>query len=218
MFQQEEQNEQPYLQAGYGALSQIQNNMGYYQQPFGMAQFQEDPGYQFDLQQGQQALQTSSAAQGGIVSGGEMAALNNYSQNMASNEYQNAYNRYVTNQTNSFNRLATLAGLGQTANQTTTQAGTQTAAGIANTQTSLGSAQGAAQIAQGNAISGAIGSGTNGILNASMLSALQGNGANTQAINNAFGSSSAPQFTMPNFGADYASSQPTSTLSQLAGQ
>lgn len=116
MFNTVNQNAQPYLQAGSQAVGQLQSNMSSLNQPFTMQQFQQSPGYQFSLQQGQQAVQNSSAAQGGLVSGAQMAALNNYSQNQANTEYQNAFNNYQTQQQNTYNRLAGVAQMGASSN------------------------------------------------------------------------------------------------------
>jgi hypothetical protein len=52
-----------------------------------------DPGYQFRLQQGQKALERSAAARGALNTGGTLANTMDYSQGLASQEYQNAYNR-----------------------------------------------------------------------------------------------------------------------------
>jgi hypothetical protein len=67
------------------------------------------PGYQFRFDEGQKAVESSAAAAGGLNSGKTLKALTQYGQNFASNEYGN----YM-------NRLASLAGVGQTA---TTQVG-----------------------------------------------------------------------------------------------
>lgn len=63
-----------------------------------------DPGYQFRLTQGQNALQASQAAKGGLLSGGAMKEIMNDSQGVASDQY----NSYV-------NQLFGLAGMGQQA-------------------------------------------------------------------------------------------------------
>jgi hypothetical protein len=149
MYQQQRQDQMPYTQAGYGALSQLQNPN--FQHNFGAADFQEDPAYQFDLQQGQQALERSAAAKGGLMSGGTLKDLTSYAQGQASNEYQNAYNRFTNNQTNQFNRLASVAGIGQTANGMNAAANTNTSNQIGNNITGAGNARGAAQIAGGQA-------------------------------------------------------------------
>ena len=52
-----------------------------------------DPGYQFRLKQGQQALENSASARGTLRGGAQLKALTDYSQGAASQEYQNAYNR-----------------------------------------------------------------------------------------------------------------------------
>lgn len=52
-----------------------------------------DPGYQFRLEQGANAVQGSAAAKGGALSGATLKALAKYGQNLGSSEYQNAYNR-----------------------------------------------------------------------------------------------------------------------------
>ena len=86
---------------------------------------QNDPGYQFRLNQGLKAIQAGAAAKGNLFSGGTLKSLNDYAQNQASNEYGNVYNRAFNeyaqryniannNSTNQFNRLSTLAGMGQT--------------------------------------------------------------------------------------------------------
>ncbi len=93
------QNMQPYLNAGTGALNQLaQLNSGNY------SSFQESPDYQFTLQQGTQALDRSAAARGSLYSGGQQADLMQYGQGLASQQYNNYYNK-----------LASLAGMGQSA-------------------------------------------------------------------------------------------------------
>lgn len=93
---------------GYGSLAA----------PFTLADFQEDPGYEFNLAQGQKALDRTAAAKGDYFSGAASKALQNYSQDYASNEFNNAYNRYTSNQTNLYNKLSGVAGTGQTAAST----------------------------------------------------------------------------------------------------
>ena len=52
-----------------------------------------DPGYQFRLRAGQQALEGSAAARGGLLSGGAMRGLTQFGQELGSQEYQAAYGR-----------------------------------------------------------------------------------------------------------------------------
>ena len=187
-FQQQQANEAPWLSAGTSALGQMRS-MASTTPTFTQADFlaNEDPAYGFDLSQGQQAIERSAAAQGGLQSGGTLKSLTNYAQGMASNEYSNAYNRFMTNQNTQFSRLGTLAGYGQTATAGVNQAGTNMANNVGNTTTSLGSAQGAAQIAQGNVWGNALSSTGNNmggnLMQAGMLnSILQNGGGNTGGL------------------------------------
>lgn len=102
-------------------------------QPFDATKFKQDPGYQFRLSEALRGVQNSSAAKGGFFSGNTGAALTQLSQNMASDEYNNAYNRYNLDQTNEFNRLASMAGIGQQATNTTAQLGANYANNASNT-------------------------------------------------------------------------------------
>ena len=123
-----------------------------------------DPGYQFRLQQGQQALERSAAAKGGLLSGGTMKDLTAYSQGMASQEFQNAYsryqdafNRFQADRTSRFNRLASLSGVGQNANTALAQAGQNYGNQVATNNANIGNAQAGAAIAGGNAWNSALG-------------------------------------------------------------
>ena len=62
------------------------------QQPFS---FQQDPGYQFQLQQGLNSVQNSAAAGGSLLSGSTMQALQKYGTGLAAQDYNNAYQRYI---------------------------------------------------------------------------------------------------------------------------
>lgn len=154
MFDQQEQDQQPWRQAGSAALSQLGNPD--FQRDFTMADFQKDPGYDFRMQQGQAALERSAAARGGLQTGGTLQALTQYGQDYASNEYQNAYNRFNNDRTQRFNRLSSIAGVGQTANAQLGQAGQNYANQVGGLATSNANAQGAAGIARANGFSNAL--------------------------------------------------------------
>jgi hypothetical protein len=76
---------------------------------------QNDPGYQFRIDQGNQALQRSAAARGGAMGGGVMQALARYSQGQASSEYQNAFNRFTTDKQQRYGMLSGVADRGMNA-------------------------------------------------------------------------------------------------------
>ncbi len=119
--------------------------------PFSAADFTADPGYQFSMDQGMQALQRSAAAKGGLMSGAALKDLSTYAQGTAAQEYQSVYDRYNTNQNNLYSRLSGLSNSGQNMANTSGQAGTTTANEIGNNITSAGSAQAAGQVATANA-------------------------------------------------------------------
>lgn len=113
------------------------------------------PNYQFMLDQGLGAVKNAGNLAGGM-SGNTLKGINDYAQNYAGNAYQNAFNNYNANQTNIFNRLSTIAGLGSAANaQSSSLAGTL-APSIAGTQVGAGAAQAAGTVGSANAISGGI--------------------------------------------------------------
>jgi hypothetical protein len=97
---------------------------------FDPSQVGSDPGYQFRLKQGMEALQRSAAAKGSLFGGSTLKRLTEFAQGTASDEFGRAYARkageydrdfansfnvFNTNATNKHNRLASLAGIGQTA-------------------------------------------------------------------------------------------------------
>jgi hypothetical protein len=135
MYDTTRNDQEPWRDAGKGALSQIQGDPNF-NRSFSMSDFQADPGYAFRMAEGQKALERSAAARGNLNSGATLKALTRYNQDLGSQEYQNAYNRFSNDQTNRFNRLASLAGLGQTATQATSTAG-QNYANAFNTNTML---------------------------------------------------------------------------------
>jgi len=91
--------------AGYGNLMHDFTN----------EDFVKDPGYQFRMDEGAKAVQGSAAAQGGLLSGAAMKAMQRYSQGYASNEFANAFNRDTANKQNRFNRLSGIVDTGMRA-------------------------------------------------------------------------------------------------------
>lgn len=100
-----------------------------------------NPAYQFQLKQGQQALDRSSAARGMGYSGAQMKAAQEYGQGLASQQYDKEYNRASGEFGDYFNRLAGLAQGGQQAAGSMAQAGGQYASNAGNTFANLSNAQ-----------------------------------------------------------------------------
>ena len=125
------------------------------------------PNYDFQLQQGLGAVKNFENSTGGLIGGNALKGINDYAQNYAQGAYQQAFQNYTANQTNIFNRLSNIAGLGQTANQTSANAGTALSQAASNYATSGAAASAAGQVGSANAIS-------QGLMNAGNLSWLNG--------------------------------------------
>ena len=153
-FEQTRKDLMPYKQAGATSLSQLMGQMtpdGYFNQTYTGQDIYSDPSYQFRLQQGQDAIQSSAAAKGGLLTGATLKALQNYGQESASQEYSNAYNRFNADQTNRYNRLSNLVGIGQNAAAQVGNAGAQTAQAVANNTMAGANSIAAGQIGRANA-------------------------------------------------------------------
>ena len=107
----------PYTQAGATATGQLQQlaSAAPAQFSFNPTDLSSDPGYQFTLQQGQQALARSAAATGGLYSSGTAKSLAGYTTGTANQYFNDAYNRslstFNTNQQQALNRVSTLQNL-----------------------------------------------------------------------------------------------------------
>ena len=152
IYDQARADQAPWREAGVGALGQLTTGTapgGALIRPFAMSDYQADPGYAFRQSEGIKALDRSASARGGLGGGAALKAVNRYGQDYASNEYGNAYNRYGTNQNNAYNRLASMAGLGQTANTALQNAGSDYGTKVGNLTMQAAGDQGTAQLLAG---------------------------------------------------------------------
>jgi hypothetical protein len=141
---------------------------------------QNDPGYQARLAEGQKSVERSAAARTGTLGGAATKAMSRYGQDYASNEFSNVYNRalntysanannYNTNQNNLYNRLETLAGVGENAAGQTANLGQAAASQIGQNVMGAGNANAASQISNANLWGSAINGTTGNIQNMLML-------------------------------------------------
>jgi len=125
-FDEQKRLSEPYRQAGLTGQNRLMELLGLggnagaagygqYARDFGMQDFQQDPGYRFRLGEGLKAMGHAAGARGGLISGQTMKGLEDYRQNAASGEYQNAFNRYQTNRANQLQPLGSLMSSGQAA-------------------------------------------------------------------------------------------------------
>jgi len=142
-FQQNREDQLPFLEGGRNALARQQQllglgadqgtgDFGRFSRDFGMSDFQADPGFAFRLAEGQKALERNSAARGGLISGSALRAATRFGQDMGSQEYQNAFNRFQTNRANQLNPLQSIAGQGQSVANALGAAGQTNANNIGN--------------------------------------------------------------------------------------
>jgi hypothetical protein len=127
-FERQVQLQAPFREAGMRALPELEAASRY--TPFGMEQFQQDPGYGFRLSEGQKALDRQAAARGGLISGAALKGAQRFGQEMGSQEYTNAFNRYQTERQARLNPLQSLAGMAQTSAGQIGQAGQAMATGV----------------------------------------------------------------------------------------
>jgi hypothetical protein len=194
---------------GYDPASAMRN--------FGAGDFQADPGYAFRLSEGLKGMNATAAARGGLLSGNALRAGQEYGQQLGSQEYQNAFNRYQANRAaqaqeygNAFNRFQTertntlaplqsLAGVGQSATQQAQQAAQNYATGASGALGNFGNAQASNIIGAGNArasgyigganaLSSGVGQGINFYQNRNLMNQLQYNNlAGQYGTNNVYG-------------------------------
>ena len=172
MFDEQVRLQAPFREAGltaqnklmsYLGLSGAPGDAGYgkYAGDFTMQDFTTDPGYAFRLAEGNKALDRTAAARGGLLSGGAMKAAQRYGQDMGSQEYMNAFNRYQTNRANQLNPLQNLMGAGQTGANTLTAAAGQLGSDLGENALGAGNARASGYIGQANALTGALNQGMN---------------------------------------------------------
>ena len=70
----------------------------YQLQQFDPSKLQNDPGYQFQLNQGMNAVQNSAAAKGMLHSGNTLSGINSMAQGLANTTLNDAFSRYATQQ------------------------------------------------------------------------------------------------------------------------
>jgi type II secretory pathway pseudopilin PulG len=161
------EQQKPYREAGYSALSDIGAMKPYLTQQYTTEDFAQgiDPGYQFRLQQGQEATNRMANMGGGMISGNALKGAQDYTQGLASTEFGNAFNRFQTGRANIYNTLAGIAGIGQTSLGQTTTAGTQAASNIGTNIANAGAAQAGGIVGSANALGGGLtGAGQNYML------------------------------------------------------
>ena len=186
--------QKPYRESGYSALNQINTMLPQFTKEFTSADLIKnlDPSYQFMLQQGLGA--TGQAMNVGGGGSNVDLARQRFAQEYAKSGAQQAFNNYQTQQSNIYNRLSSLAGIGQAAQSQTNTLGSNTANALSQLGIGGATALGAGQIGASNAMAGGFG----GIGNALTLSSLltpQGGGGITAGGATTMNPGLSPYFT-----------------------
>jgi hypothetical protein len=168
MFEEQKALQEPFRQGGLTAQQEIMQLLGIggdkaatgygsMAKAFGTDQFQQDPGYAFRQAEGMKALERSAAARGNLLSGSTLKGVQRFGQDLASQEYQNAFNRFQTERAARLNPLQSLMGSGQSAANVMTGAAGQMGQNEATNIYGAGQARASGYIGQGNALNTALG-------------------------------------------------------------
>ena len=202
-FQQNREDQLPFLEGGRNALARQQQllglgadqgtgDFGRFSRDFGMSDFQADPGFAFRLAEGQKALERNSAARGGLISGSALRAATRFGQDMGSQEYQNAFNRFQTNRANLLNPLQSIAGQGQSTANSLGTAGQNFANQAGNAFMNAGNARASGYVGQGNALNDALGGAANSYMSGQIMNRMM---PRQPSFTNSFGRSGGGMFS-----------------------
>jgi hypothetical protein len=171
----------PYRETGVNALQQLTGDIN--RMPTA-AEVMAEPGYQFGLQQGQQGIDRKIASMGGRVSGQAIKAAGQWNNDYATGQYGAAYQR----RQDRLNRLASLAGIGQTSTGASAAAGQNSSNAISGLISSQGDANAASTLSRGNTWGNA----------GNALAAMYGQRRQTQPVNQGWGTNGLNQFYFGN--------------------
>jgi len=154
MFKKQVELQEPFRKVGVNALPELVAASQY--DPFTLDKFQADPGYAFRLKEGLKALDRSAAARGGLLSGAQLRGITEYGQELGSQEFTNAFNRYQAERQARLNPLQSLAGMAQTSANTLTGAAGDLGRSIGSNIIGGGAARASGYMGVANALSGGL--------------------------------------------------------------
>jgi len=165
MFERQVELQEPFRQLGLSNLNRLAalyGEGGAYARAPGMEEIQMDPGYAFRLSEGQKALERSAAARGGLLSGGMLRGTQRYGQELASQEFQNAYARAMEQRARVSNALLGVGDVGPQAAAQLGGAARSYAAGAGQALGNIGAARASGYQTQGNILQNALNLGLQG--------------------------------------------------------
>jgi hypothetical protein len=141
-----------------------------------MDDFRADPGYNFRMKEGLKSLDATAAARGGLISGNALRGAQEFGQDLASQEYTNAYNRYRTNRADVLTPLQSILGQGQTTASELGSAGQNYAKNAGSTMMAAGNARASGYTNSADSWNRAIGGASNTINSNMLYNRIFGNG------------------------------------------
>lgn len=186
MFNQTQANLSPYMRSGGYALQDLEyllgtgmgrgdyisadpSKFGILSRPFSHTDFQASPGYQFNLQQGLDAINKQARKSGKAYAPATLQDVARYSQGLASNEWNNERNAFRNFQNDMFNRISGASGSGQNAAANLGGFAGQAGNAISNAIMGGGNAQAAGIVGGANALSSGLSNAYNSVLTGQML-------------------------------------------------
>lgn len=182
----------PFLQAGQAGANRLSrllglsgdtgsSDYGSLTRKFTANDLTNDPvyqsGLQFGLDEGTKGINNQASASGNLLSGATLKALTRFGNDYGSTKANESYNRFNTDNTNLYNRLAGISGAGQQAASQVGSAGANYGNNVSNTALGLGNARAASGIAAGNALGGGISSAVNNYNQNQLMNKLFSNGS-----------------------------------------
>lgn len=137
------------------------NAYGSLMKPYTGASVQTDPGYQFGLNQGENAINRRASAMGSRLSPATMQALSRFNQDYAGTKFNEGFQRDLQTKQNQFGQLFGISTGGQNAATQTGYQGMNAATGAGNATMQAGNAQAAGIMGASNAITGGLQNGIN---------------------------------------------------------
>ena len=168
IFEKQTELAEPFRQAGISSQNELLRllgiggdqtaaDYGMLTRGFGEKDLQMDPGYGFRLREGEKALERMQSARGNLLSGGAIKAGQRYGQDLASQEYMNAFNRAQAQLGTRLGTLGSLYGAGQAATQQVAGQAGQYGENVGNLLMAGGAARASGYAGVGNALNQALG-------------------------------------------------------------
>ena len=157
IYEESVARQKPFLETGtefFNRLAALQRGGPEAAQNF----LQMDPGYQFRLSEGLKALDRQAAARGGLISGAALKAAQRYGQDVASQEFGNAYNRLASMANVGPQAAGVMSNLGQTYATNVGNLGLGAAQAAGQGLMGAAQARGSSYIGGANALTGGLGS------------------------------------------------------------